>query len=322
MKEDKIISLITREITGELNQEEKAQIDQLNHDKSFLEDRQAYQESWNAAGSYGSDFNLDVDKAFNEFKSKFNIPDAVETSSIMSREMRSLFLKVTVAVTILIVGFFAFKWLTAENSTIKNHSNQIKSIPLFSKTVLLSPGAELAWENSNISELKGRIQIQTEDTNFNMIYEEISFSNQKRNDDALIEFVNNGQITNIKFLEGDFVIEKDGEEIMMYEGEMIDYDLNSGLFSGKSNPSLFVDLNTKTLSFNETPLALVFKELQSYFGVKFIIEEEIPVNCHFTAQNMKDPSINDVLAILHTSFNLGVKRNGIDEFIIYNISCK
>lgn len=382
MKESKIISLIARELAGELNSADKAEIGNLS-DSFYHSEKDAYANSWNAAESYLGNNDINVDLAFENFTKKFDFSEN-ETIESSQRESSSLFLKLTVAVAILMVGFFVLQFLSSKNSTIQNNSNQIENVVLDGViAAALSPNASFKHDGSNLTELNGNIQFEaSKQSDFKILMSDLEISageesktsntsnaqssntNDETNEANRFPESKGGEITSesnntdsntekdinagdlltesknssaanlsfsinstasenrVKLNNGQLSLNLDGKIIDLDKGNTIVIDPVNNSFTVETEGSYQVDYLAKTLSFDRTPLDVVIDEIELYFGVKIELENSIPSNCHFTAQNISDPSINDVFALLHTSFNMGVKRNSLNSYEVYNIECK
>jgi len=94
MKESKIISILTKELTNELNAQEKAELADYTGSAEFDSEREAFNNAWSSAGSYGSQLDIDVDLAFHKFATKFDIPvsEKATIEADANKKGRNLFL--------------------------------------------------------------------------------------------------------------------------------------------------------------------------------------------------------------------------------------
>lgn len=361
MKESKFISLLTRELSNELSSEDKALIQQYEGNPDFISERASYDRIWENSQSYKSDFDVDVDLSFDKFATKFNIPTSSTINQTSDVDMQSLFLKVAAAIIILSVVWFTVSLLNVNDSSVTNSESKVVSYDISDDvSISLAPGSSytVGLENETVQQiiLDGKSSFEFKDNTVG--YEVVAnnlliapIANQNSNNQI-------GKVSSIDRENGSVktsVIENTANHVLNFEvesnsesnqtlvnvsnGSLNIKDTASGNSTElKANETLIYDnasnkwsidklkqsivWEDNKLSFNNTPIVDVFNEIENYFGVKVEIEGSIPDQCHFTAQNIKNPTPKDIFATLHTSFNLGVKRTGLKSYKISNITCK
>ena len=350
MKESNFISILSKELTGELSPDELKQLNELKANFAFNEERTELKNSWDTAQTYRSDIDIDVNAAFNRFSQKYNIPIIGVASESGRSDITSLILKITVALTILLVGLFVVSnFLNTDNPTFKNNTDEIKILTTSDNIQLaLTPGSEFQIIDGEIHVTEGVVQLSINDSEFTSesqnniqilsesksnILDELSlekgfylagteFSNSEANQAYSISVKKTGNTQELGILTGTLNYNRDNELNTLSENSSIIFSDNNEFIDGDLSSKASVNLIKKTLNFNNTPLKSVFTEMETYFGVDIEVNSSYPKACHFTAENLQNPSIKDVFALLHTSFNMGVNRIGLDKYEVYNISCK
>ena len=76
---------------------------------------------------------------------------------------------------------------------------------------------------------------------------------------------------------------------------------------------------TKNLAFTNLQLEQLTKELENYFNITIIIQNEALRNCRFTT-SFQDPELNEVLEVLAATGNLKITKDG-DRYLISGQGC-
>lgn len=107
------------------------------------------------------------------------------------------------------------------------------------------------------------------------------------------------------------------------EGERLIYDQSTATVSKVRTPNNDpFKWHKGILAFNNTPLKEVFKSIEKFYGVDITVTDNSPTNGHYTVSNMKPSSLNECLELLHTTFEMDIKRKGLRQIEISNIKAE
>ncbi len=323
MKNDKYISLIHKSISGEINTAEQNALDAwINESKEHSSLSEDIRTAWDLSASFDESVQFNPSNGFSKFQQQIKAEEAptAQVFRLMPRLMQ------VAAVFILLLGaWFVFDMnqtnvYTADGDVLY---------------VSLDDGTEV-WLNdgSSVEVSKGFNQ---DNRTLNLKGE--GFFDVARNEDVpFLINVNNAQVRvlgtafNIESSNKGVILEvKEGlvefsngeEKTLVKPTEKVILNDNTNLFEKSSvSSSNSYSWIHKELSFQNTPMAQVFEELERYFNVSIYLNSSSNLDCSFTSPSLKDISLSEILKVIATSYSMDYTMVNPKEVKITKFDCK
>ncbi len=324
MNEDKYISLLQKELTGELSSAEKAALDDWLGSSS---DNQLIAESirkgWDLSEGYTKDIELNLDTEYLILQQKLK---ASQAKVVKMRSPRR-WLSIAAALLVLIAAALALpRFFEPEQNWLTEHAAQGESI-----SFLLADGTKV-WLN--------------EETTFE--YPEAFNGKERRvklTGEAFFEVTENpaqafviegkdGEVTvlgtsfNVRdyFTEKKTVVtvrsgkvqfqpKKGGKKVILEQNEQVVFDKNSKqLLTSIDERLTALGWHTKFFSFQDTPLRQVLEEIAEAYNVEIGLRNGDMFDCPVTT-NFDDHALELILEILETSYSIKFVKDNFGNYI-------
>lgn len=323
MKENKIISLTHKKLTGEITPEELSLLNSLDQNNRVGE---VVENIWEASASYSPNVSFDGAKGFSAFQERLAQDAAVNESSPSKWGWWSL-------VGVIVISCLSYIVYSSMDKEITHYAETAKEeVQLPDGSVIyLSNGASVKYASSfgkdnRDLELKGKAFFdveRNENLQFNISMEEhtVSVLGTAFN----LDF--DGEEVVLEVSEGKVRFESDEKTATIVANEAIRFDESDKNIQKSiiSDPLTFT-WATNELSFKNTKLDKVFDILGDYFNVEFNLMDDVKVaanECSFTSPNIKKPVLNEILEVMEATsgVNYSFSKDGKSIDII-QINCK
>jgi len=328
---DYYISLITKQLQNELNTSELKELNSwLSESSTNSELVTDFKSIWSTVSSYKASASFDADLAYTNFLKKYKINfDRVEvpankTGNSDGLPISRIFLAALTTLALIIGGYTLSKKLA---NSVSNDTLIAMELPLSAvSSATVAPSTSLSFDKNKfkLSQLDGQVYLNLDEPKGNQVLRlqfpdisananNASFNLQRFSDDkAFVADVSAGsvlfQIANKKYnlQEGNrLTYNEDTKEVLLTEADNSAFQWKKGI-----------------LSFDDTPLTEVFDKIEKFYGVNITVEKGADLDAHFTAANLKAPTLDECLEILQSSIEMTIKREGIRDFFISDIRIK
>ncbi len=330
------ISLIAKKLSNELNAAEmKALTVWLDAGEQNSGLQKELESSWDLAGNYKQDVDIDVDLAFDRFATRFDIPQDQDkpVQDVVDPQPNFAFKVAAAFVFIVVAGLLTFNIYKNYTNTLNNTTDKHKVFMLedgsqvtLSPTTRIKKSGNFSSEIRDISEVKGQAF-------FEVVSKEKPFTIDLRNGGNVevhrasfnVQNYENELISIVDVQSGAAVFRSLDGKVTISEGERGIFHSRDGRVEVEKLPP---SANTVTwykniLSFNNTPLPEVFSTLEKYFGVDIEVTDGSSMNCHFTVAQIKDVSLSECLELLHSSIPMYVVSYPEKSLVhVSHIQCK
>ncbi len=114
-------------------------------------------------------------------------------------------------------------------------------------------------------------------------------------------------------------IENTNTKEILKAGEGAIWQKKNRTFQQEANPNAF-SWKTKQLSFKDTPLNLVMKNLERHYGIDFEVENEAILNCRFTG-DFTDATLDEIFQIMNYTTSIDVTGDQ-NEYTLSGKGCQ
>ena len=294
MKEDRYISLIQKQLAGDISTEERSQLEQWLADS---EDNQrvanSIEKAWQLSENFSGDVDLDLDADFQKIEGRLGTENQV--TKIRPLLHRRWLLRLAAAALLLIVGRFVLKnYLTpAVKYEVANTHDQPSQKPielLDGSKVWLNANSQLTYFTTAISKER-RVKIKGE----------AFFDVAKDADKPFVVELPSSEVTvlgtSFSALENEHTVEvtvstgkvkltpNDSEmSITMMANQKGVFDKKQGQLAVTDSDGLNeLSWHTKKLVFEGTPLNKVIESLEEFYETQIEIEKKELENCPVSA---------------------------------------
>lgn len=257
---------------------------------------------WDASSHYEPSIDFNTNQALTKFKTAINSQPTPEIITMKPRF--SGILKIAASFTILAFASFLVFNMLAPNK-IMNTSSDINLVSLEDGSKLwLSPNTEISYDKAFNSEHRtmdfagkaffdvaedkdlpfivnmGAQSIEVVGTSFNLTY---------RNDEVILEVLTG--VVKFRNAQNQENTAKAGQSIVYNES------LNTATLSEIQSANTF-SWKERSLSFNSTPMAQVFKDLENYYEIDIDSKNLDISDCTFSSPKLSNATLDETLDIL------------------------
>lgn len=329
---DQIELLIHKQLTGDITPAELEVLDQLL-DESGSSIAQDISTIWEVSADYKPEVSFDSDVAFASMMSRISdsqsaASDVSTGDSVQEAKVVSIFSPRRLARVAAMMVFAVASYVVVQNvmpQTIEGGSNGSYAMLDDGSSVWLSPNSSLTvssilFANRNVA-LDGKgffdvarnekhpFVIATDDVDIKVLG--TSFTVDTKED---MVSVASGTVMVTSDVSKEEVIITKGDKVSLIDGMLQKSAVEEG------------DLNwmNPTLSFDNAPLDQVIKELALHFNVDIRYQGRSNLaECPFTATNLSDTSLEDVLAILRATYSMDIDtETAAPSIILSKVRCR
>lgn len=319
---------IARYLEGEATEQEKKQLQEWrkakpDHEKQFQE-VQLLWDKGQLAKVYEKDIEVDVKGALSKVKKQFPKPAKVVN-------LRHRFLRLAAAASVLLaVGTFWFfngKVDMLEVATLANEQKEI-TLPDNSKVWLnenstLRYPEKFASKNRTVS-MSGDVifevtpnktkpfQVKTAELAVEVLGTKFNVQSIEKEDPIVHVLHGKVQVQKVKDTSRTIILEK-GMSAKLNKA-------NQELQSNKAFATNELFWHNNTLTFNESELKKVFKDIENAYGVKLNTENESLLNCPFNGQ-FENKTATDILETLQLIYRFKIKETKTNHYQITEGTC-
>ena len=328
MKDFNYITLHHKKMSNQATQGELEQLDSwIGLSPDNKEDIDLLEDIWESSLTYEPSLDIDEALALNKFKSAIKASPTPEIISLKPR-FSGIF-KIAASLTVFaLASFLVFNMLSSNN--IANTGNEISVVSLDDGSELwLSPNTEISYdkkfnkdhrtmdfagkaffdvkENADLPFVvnMGAQSIQVIGTSFNLTY---------RGKDVILEVLSG--IVKFRNSQNQENTAKAGQSIVY------DADLQTASLSEIQSSNTF-SWKERSLSFDNTPLELVFKDLENYYEIDIDVNNINISDCTFSSPKLSNASLDKTLDILKKV--AGVEFSGVnssnDNLVLSSVNC-
>lgn len=338
MKENKIIAII-RQITGQNDPEES---EELQHWEQASPDNhtsaEAIRKTWEWSGQYDKQTQPDVDAGWNRLKSRIAADRVVKetpkpTAKQVSMMPRFLMRVAVAAAVVLSISFLAKNFLQPSNRAfvVSTTAGQQDKVELTDGSIVwLNENSSLTFGNpSNKSERRAKLTGEAffevaENPNKPFIIETA---------DTKVEVL--GTSFNVRALGGEAFTEvqvKTGKvsfQNVLNEEELILTANDKGIFQHSSKKMIkekdqslnALAWQSRTLSFQNTPLKKVLSDLERYYKINLELSDVDLYGCNYTSP-FTNTQLTVVLESISTAFGMELEKVNETNYRLKGGACQ
>lgn len=332
MKEKNFISLLHKQLTDRLEEDERANLTDWRDNSSDNEQLAArVEKAWKLSESYDPSFDPSVEKGLSRLKQRIAEAKEVEAVPKPGRVVplqRRFFLRIAAA-AVLAVGLFGI-WQVLNPSVQSNSMvtlEEIRSVELSDGTqVTANANSQLIYPESFPSSER-RVQLKGE------AYFDVAENPEKPfiidMDGASVQVL--GTSFNIRETDteieltvrsGKVRFEALGETLDLTAGQRLLYTIGKGAGRlGKDEQLNALAWKSKQLVFKDTPMSDVVRYMENYYGVDIQMENAQLQDCRFNA-NYDDTSLDDALEVLTITYGVDIRNTQPNTYILSGGNCK
>jgi len=329
---DQITILVHKQLIGDITPDEEQLLDQL-----LDESGQAVSDDiatvWDAAGHYSPSVSFDSNAAFASMMTRVSDAEATtsDVSVVESKEEKTA--KVVPMFTIAKVARWAaiFVFGIASYTMVQNMLPQTISGGATGSFAMLDDGSSV-WLSPNTkldvkSAFFGERRVALEGKAFFDVAKDADSPFTVDTDDVDVtvlgtSFTIDSDTDVVAVASGKVKIATAHDEITVTKGDKVK------LTGGKLNTSVATSddflWTNPTLTFDNAPLDRVLKELSVHFeiDIKYRGKRDLSI-CPFTATNLSEASLDDVLAVLRATYSMEIDRTTEQPSIILSkVRCR
>ena len=124
----------------------------------------------------------------------------------------------------------------------------------------------------------------------------------------------------LNVLEGEVEVQLEDQLFTLLEGEQLRWKTKGKAEKSSSPERNLLAWKTRALVFAQTPLSELLPVLESYYGIRFKVTEPELLDCRFTG-TFKDIPLQELMEILSYSLELQIVRQGKNYFSISGKGC-
>ncbi len=313
MNEDHYIELLIKKWKGTISPKDLEELNNwLNSSQKNIELAEEFQHSWELSNNYNLPFELDHDKAFEHVLQKIHTKESSENSNKTISLRQRLFTPLSIAASLLLISIITWWTLSYNRNITIVSSNIVKEISLpDGSKVWLNKAGKLSFPKS-FDDDKRIVKLTGE-----------AFFEVKR--DTTKPFVVNTSKSLVTVLGTSFNVKADNDNVFVTvrtgkvklesiksKNSVVLTPKTKGVLSVHADSlSVIDDINLNSLAwkrqmivFNDTPLAEMIKDLESYYNVEIQLENIKLENCPFTGKYNSNKTIDEILSDLQQIFKM------------------
>ena len=326
MGKEHYISLITKQLNSQLSKTELRELNNwLTASSGNSNVASDFKEVWNSVSSYKSSATFDVDEAYQNFLTKYDIHSTgVNTADQVSDGIsitRLLFAALTLAALI----FGGLQLTSKINNTVSTDALASRTINLTANsTAKLAPNTSMNFdrEDFTINSIAGQVYLDLEDQEKNL---SIGFEDASADVSGAVLNIQNYKADNKLVADvekGSVAFNINNERVQLDAGKQLTLEKGSVEPIIKDSDQSAFAWKKGMLSFDNTPLEEVFTALEKFYGVNIKVMDDSKVAGHFTAINYKPSSLDDCLEMLVSSISMEIQRKDMTNIEVRNIQAK
>jgi len=263
------ITLLTRKFDSGLSQTEQAQLSEwLASSDSNQAEADLLDKIWQDSTAYEPNIQFDSTSAFQKFKSENLSTDSNQTvESTTGSSISSLISYLIGAILFIGAGMLIYNATIGSNTNVDE--NGVKNVVLEDGSkVWLDNDSKIDQSKDATYQLNGKAFI---DATQNSDHKSISVGEQTISSSNAKYTVNNSQndLVQIDVESGVVSVETaDGEKINVEAGKRLELTSNGTYTQRDLLTKNSFSWRAKTLEFNNTPMPIVFQDLESYYGIE------------------------------------------------------
>lgn len=326
---DKSENVIHRLFSGEISPSERADLFSRFPELNDPEVLKQYQNLWDGMSEVDEDLHLDIEAGWNRFRKTHMQEDQVIPDQTPVR--RFTFIKIAAV----LIGLGLITWFLIDpfkSQPQEFNGNLVATNKILTQklpdgsTVTLNKNSSLSYQISPISgirnvTLEGEAMFSVEHnakapfrvkaTGFEVTVLGTQFSVSSLP----------GQNGYVSVKEGKVKVDVNGKQAAILTQHQA-LEINSG------KTMAYQDLEENGtawmngfLIFRKTPLYDALKQIQQSYHIYFVYDEQVPLNCYFTAR-FTTGELDDVLTALSKTFNMQVQKIGSNIYQISGGNCE
>lgn len=326
MGKEHYISLITKQLNSQLSKTELRELNNwLSASSGNSNVASDFKEVWNSVSSYKSTSSFDVDKAYQNFITKYDIhsADAHTEEQVAGRISitRLLFAALTIAALI----FGGLQLTSKINNTVSSDALASRTINLTANsTATLAPNTSMNFdrEDFTINSIAGQVYLDLEDQDKNL---SIGFDDASADVSGAILNIQNYKVENKLVADvekGSVAFNINEKRVKLEAGKQLTLKKGSTEPIIKDSKQSAFAWKKGMLTFDNTPLDEVFVALEKFYGVNIKVMDDSKIEGHFTATNYKPSSLDDCLEMLVSSISMEIQRKDMTNIEVRNIQAK
>lgn len=320
MSKDLFTHLILKRFQGTITPEESAQLDRwLAEDASRQNLLEHLRASWERADSYKSDFQLDLDRGWQQIQGRIQQPSA--PAKVVPMRWRPI---MRIAASVVVLAGLAWAavtlWLPGaggpQMATIITAEDEVREIALpDGSMVWLAGNSKLtypeAFKKRDVA-LLGEAEFHVEhDARHPFRVSAAGTSTTVLGTEFHVAARNS--LVSVALRSGKVAFRAPkGGEVVLAPGQRAQYDPATGeVTTAEENLANFDAWRTGELVFDAQPIAAVVADLERYFGITIRLINQSGTDCPFTGR-FKNPELNEILDVLAFTFELSrTEENGV-----------
>lgn len=330
MKELDYISIIHKELVGELSGTEAKLLQEWKGNEDNLATYQDTVEIWKLTSKYTPPkLEINVSRAIEDQLSKIRQESKLEViSSAKVVRLRPAQWAMRIAAAFLFVLSATFVFQTMNNGDSYSSSNEIKFVQLSDgSNIWLDKNSTLSIDNS-FGEDQRQVVLQGK-AFFDIVRDEArpfiidanhvdvqvigtSFT-VDANDDTPLVAVKSGKVE----------VKANAETKVITKGQQLEVTANGSLSESVVDVDIAFDWTNEDLSFKDAPLTKVFADLGNHFNIVINYKGDVNLNeCPFTSKSLSDTPLEDVLDILELAYEMDINKKSENEIKLSKIRCR
>jgi len=317
------ITLLTRKFDSTLSQNEQAQLSEwLASSDANRAEADILDKIWQDSTAYEPTVEFDSSAAFQKFKSNSLSSEPSQLVKTTAAGSSTSILSYLIgAILFLGAGYLIYNATSGASANLDENGV---------KNVVLEEGAKVWLDDNSIIDQASDDTYQVEgkafiDASTNGENVSIDLDGQKINTNNAKYTVNTAQndLVQIDVESGTVTVETaTGKKINVPAGQRFELANNGTYKQSKLQTNNSFSWKAKTLEFNNTPMSIVFQDLESYYGIDIQASNVNIADCYFTSPILTNTNLDVVLDILKESHQTEFSTVGEDTYRLANIDCK
>lgn len=331
MKQIDYISLIHKELVGELSDKEAISLQSWKADnEDNLATYHDTVEIWQLTSNYTPPkLEINVSRAIEDQLSRIrqeSKQEEVSTAKVVRLRPAQWAMRIAAALVFVLSATFVFQSMNSGETY--SSGDEIKFVQL-------SDGSNI-WLDKNST--------LTLDNTFGESQREVGLQGKAFFDIARDEarpFIIDANQVNVKVLGTSFTVDANDDtpviavksgrvEVkavaaskIITKGQQLEATVSGNLTESEVDINIAFDWTNGDLSFKDAPLSKVFADLGNHFNVEFKYRGGVNIDeCPFTSRSLADTSLDDVLDILALTYDMNIEKKSETEIKLSRIRCR
>jgi transmembrane sensor len=323
MRQLDFISLIHKELTGDISAEESLQLKEwLKSDSGNLDTYEDIKAIWQSSTSYNAPFIPNVELAFQKQLERINSENVITPKVIRMKPMKWVS---AVAASLLILLSALVIW-NYSNDKFYSADDQIANIVLDDGTeVWLNKGAEITLsrdfnkENRKLT-LKGEAYFDVQkNTDLPFIIDAGELSIKVLGTEFNVRSIDFTK-RSVTVKEGRVQVSASDSEVVIAEGQYASLESDGALITGNILDQNELSWKDNILSFDDTPFNDAMDDLSSFFNIE-INTSGIISDCPITYTKSVDTDLETALTVISKAYDMQWTTNPNGGFTVTSVSC-